>query len=294
MSALLVGSWIENGKRLEATLGDTATIGTSSENTIVVQRDGVSRRHARITQHRDGHYVLEDTDSRNGTWVNGERISRTRLRHLDVITLGKDVELVFMQREAPAVTDSQRPIRPVEPPKAEEDDAPITALLVRPPPFLPPERPVQQQEGNLPETVLLGFREVGPPPSIQQDLSEHDTGTRAPTDPETVLAIGPAIDLPTVYASSNAKLTGALGEFQLSPGITTVGRAPDATVRIESREVSRLHAIITMTSNGAVVEDQGSANGTSVNGAKIVGPRQLKEGDRLAFAHFEFRVSFGR
>src|SRR4029450_3833340 len=40
-----------------------------------------------------------DKGSSNGTWLNGERVKRARLRHLDVITLGRFAELVFGGRE---------------------------------------------------------------------------------------------------------------------------------------------------------------------------------------------------
>jgi transcriptional regulator with PAS, ATPase and Fis domain len=51
-------------------------------------------------------------------------------------------------------------------------------------------------------------------------------------------------------------------------GIVTVGRAPEATVRVEDPSVSRLHIRIHM---GAVpkVEDLGSANGTRIAGARL-------------------------
>jgi two-component system, NtrC family, response regulator AtoC len=51
-------------------------------------------------------------------------------------------------------------------------------------------------------------------------------------------------------------------------GIVTLGRAPDASIRVEDPSVSRLHVRLHM---GAVVrvEDLGSANGTKVAGARL-------------------------
>jgi pSer/pThr/pTyr-binding forkhead associated (FHA) protein len=48
----------------------------------------VSGRHARIARDGDS-FVVEDLESRNGTFVNGERITRRVLRHGDVVLVGK-------------------------------------------------------------------------------------------------------------------------------------------------------------------------------------------------------------
>jgi pSer/pThr/pTyr-binding forkhead associated (FHA) protein len=61
---------------------------------------------------------------------------------------------------------------------------------------------------------------------------------------------------------------------------TRMGRGFAADVRIEEQRVSRRHAIIT-THRGAVrVEDDQSANGTSVNGRRVIAA-ELSHGDEL-------------
>jgi pSer/pThr/pTyr-binding forkhead associated (FHA) protein len=86
------------------------------------------------------------------------------------------------------------------------------------------------------------------------------------------------------------RLSGDAGTFTLGLGRSVVGRAPEATVRIESRDVSRQHAVIVITAGGATAEDQGSTNGTTVNGVAAQGPQPLNTGDRLAFGKIELRV----
>jgi pSer/pThr/pTyr-binding forkhead associated (FHA) protein len=82
---------------------DESLVGRDSGLAVAIPLDGVSRQHARI--HWDGRaYWLEDLKSTNGTLLNGQRIVRERLRHLDVITLGKTAELIFVLRAvAPGV-----------------------------------------------------------------------------------------------------------------------------------------------------------------------------------------------
>src|SRR5579862_9479518 len=63
------------------------TIGRQADNQLVVRDNRASRNHARIVADK-GHYVVEDLNSRHGTWVNGQRISRHILRNSDRIDLG--------------------------------------------------------------------------------------------------------------------------------------------------------------------------------------------------------------
>jgi len=80
---------------------DEAVLGREPGLAIALPAEGVSRRHARVTWDGKSHWV-EDLRSTNGTFVNGHPVSREKLRHLDVVTLGKGVELVFLTSEAAA------------------------------------------------------------------------------------------------------------------------------------------------------------------------------------------------
>ncbi|HET7542083.1 MAG TPA: FHA domain-containing protein, partial [Polyangiaceae bacterium] len=62
-------------------------VGRSQECELWLGDDGVSRKHARIVRETAG-YVIEDTESANGTFVQGQRISRQLLRDGDVIQFG--------------------------------------------------------------------------------------------------------------------------------------------------------------------------------------------------------------
>lgn len=63
-------------------------IGRHRENTIQLNDLGISGFHARIYRGPEG-YVLEDMKSRNGTWINGERILQQVLTSGDRIHLGQ-------------------------------------------------------------------------------------------------------------------------------------------------------------------------------------------------------------
>jgi adenylate cyclase len=64
-------------------------IGRSSDNTIQISDDNVSRNHAIVQAGSHSSFVLFDLGSRNGTYVNGSRIVvSTPLMNGDVISIG--------------------------------------------------------------------------------------------------------------------------------------------------------------------------------------------------------------
>ncbi len=77
------------GQRVRHTVNDEPiTIGRSGTCTINVPALSVSREHARVSL-VDDRVTVEDLGSRNGTWVNGNRIAgRTTLNAADTIEIG--------------------------------------------------------------------------------------------------------------------------------------------------------------------------------------------------------------
>ncbi|MEK6375810.1 MAG: SpoIIE family protein phosphatase [Acidobacteriota bacterium] len=78
--------------------GSTISIGRASDCSIPIKDRYLSRRHAEILS-AEGHWVLKDLGSANGTYLNGSRVERDqRLRAGDRIRLG-DTEIVFETSE---------------------------------------------------------------------------------------------------------------------------------------------------------------------------------------------------
>ncbi len=65
-------------------------IGRSSDLDMVLVEDMVSRQHSKITTH-GGELYIEDLGSTNGTFVNGEKISKKRLKEGDRILVGTSI-----------------------------------------------------------------------------------------------------------------------------------------------------------------------------------------------------------
>ncbi|MFB3817362.1 MAG: FHA domain-containing protein [Candidatus Methylomirabilales bacterium] len=68
--------------------GGEVTVGRTPGNTILIENPGVSRRHA-VIRLEGGRAILEDLGSANGTFVNGQRISRHELAEGDEIAIVK-------------------------------------------------------------------------------------------------------------------------------------------------------------------------------------------------------------
>jgi pSer/pThr/pTyr-binding forkhead associated (FHA) protein len=84
-------------------------------------------------------------------------------------------------------------------------------------------------------------------------------------------------DLPIPY------LTDPSGhEHHLTEETTQIGRAVENQIVITSKRVSREHARILIEGRKLTLEDCGSANGTFLNDERVMGPVQLRDGDRIS------------
>lgn len=97
---------------------DVFTIGRKPENDIQIDNPVVSGKHARVF--KEGRKVIvEDLGSTNGTFVNKKKISKTELKHKDIVFIGKHT-IVFL---------SDDPVAQLEASAAEEDDLDATMVL---------------------------------------------------------------------------------------------------------------------------------------------------------------------
>ena len=109
----------------------------------------------------------------------------------------------------------------------------------------------------------------------------------APPVGATVAAAGPSLTKGR-GTGAGARLTveGGRDGVDLVDEPVTLGRGADQVLRIKDTRASRAHAVVRRRSKGRPgweVEDQGSANGTELNGHRIPEGRvaPLREGDRI-------------
>jgi pSer/pThr/pTyr-binding forkhead associated (FHA) protein/tetratricopeptide (TPR) repeat protein len=243
-----------DGSETEHTLSGELTIGRQEGNDLILTEGGVSRQHARVFV-EGARVMLEDLNSANGTYVDGERVS-------EVVALSPQSQVVVgdyeLKLKAPArpTTGIRRASKPTGPQPGGSDSgvrAPageVNPRATRALPSVKPARPPVKRER--------------PAPSAAPPAAGASPVLRGLTGP---------------WANMLYPLKGKL----------LVGRAPPAVVLLEDDSISRKHAEVERQARGAVfLRDLGSANGTLVNGERIgQEPVEIFPGDVLQFGMVE-------
>jgi DNA-binding winged helix-turn-helix (wHTH) protein len=119
----------------------------------------------------------------------------------------------------------------------------------------------------------FGYRFVG-------DVNEDSQGEAGPPQSRLPLA--------------TARLIIDNRDVMLMEGANVIGRAPDATISIDARGVSRHHARVLFADGEATLEDLGSKNGTHVNGNRVTAPVHLSDGDEIRLGAISVRFRNAR
>jgi pSer/pThr/pTyr-binding forkhead associated (FHA) protein len=82
----------------------------------------------------------------------------------------------------------------------------------------------------------------------------------------------------------------ALGTAIALGPINSIGRNVNSTIFIDDDFVSGTHAMLTFRGRSWFIEDQGSTNGTYVNGHRIDRPVALSFGDELTIGRVRMRL----
>jgi FHA domain len=106
-----------------------------------------------------------------------------------------------------------------------------------------------------------------------------------PVDPPVEHLPTARIETRTVGAAHQLESVDDGTAVTLEPGRTySVGRSRECDLHLRETTVSRRHAHLTVTPDGAVVlEDLGSSNGTTVNDRPVTAPVRLGQGDMVRF-----------
>ncbi len=87
---LTVSEGPDQGFKFRIKPAATTHIGRETDNDVVLDDPATSRHHAEILFH-EGHYVVKDLGSANGTYVNEQRVSERALADGDAIRIGQNV-----------------------------------------------------------------------------------------------------------------------------------------------------------------------------------------------------------
>ena len=292
-----------------------------------IEGDGVLPEHAKVGVTEQGGWIEAVGGSRVS--INGEPADRRALRHLDVITLGDHVHAIFLTspfvrtrliRGRPCRPLSRHPLRlrprpssgcrsaavftpPVDDQPAASSHGtvvglPVGGLFTPPADDRPAAAPATSVGIPAVPAVMPGDSSstrtvAGLPPSAL-------TPPRFDAPPSQTIRISPVVPpsftpgQPAVHPIRSVRLSGADGVFEAPLGVSVIGRGSKSTVRIDSEKISRVHAVLIASREHVTIEDQGSANGTSVNGVRIKGRHVLADGDLVSLGSIDLRVAFIR
>ncbi len=153
------------------------TIGRSSECDVVIPDASISRQHVQIVRQEMGWYV-QDLGSRNGTAINGQRLSAPqRLEDGDTLTVG-DIPLRYLasspSAEGVAPEEPATETLPAAAPPVPNDEPAAEGLTTGTPTrALPPRTPTVPLRGREnPGPLRLPTRPLAPPAETSENTAE--------------------------------------------------------------------------------------------------------------------------
>lgn len=105
----------------------------------------------------------------------------------------------------------------------------------------------------------------------------------------SVIPAGNATLITSDWQLTIAKGPNAGQSFPLGDRVR-IGREAGNEIRLADRRVSRHHAILERVGHGYLITDQGSSNGTYVNGVRISQPTPLHSGDTVTIGDTQLTV----
>lgn len=241
-------------------------------------------QHAAI-RIENGRHLIMDGGHPLGVIVNGQRIQQPQLlRDGDMIQLGQ-VRLLF--REKATASRIARPAADVNKPAQKAGSLAMPSHLC---PFCGAPK---DAAGN-----CLCSVPAGAPPASPAGY-DSGTGVGAYATPSAPYGAQPAPYGAPGYGGApgmqvGTRLVGMEGPyagqiFELNLPNVTIGREPGRDLSLTSDStVSRRHAHIAMEGGQHIVYDDGSSNGTFVNGVRVT-IQTLAPGDTVAFGASKFR-----
>jgi class 3 adenylate cyclase len=111
----MTDAWLEDQSGSSVPLIGTVTLGRASKNTLKIESEQVSRRHALIHAQGGSEYWLVDLGSMNGTLCGGRRVTRpTLLRNGDLLEIAGHCFTFRIIRRNPTAIDPSRTTAPLK------------------------------------------------------------------------------------------------------------------------------------------------------------------------------------
>jgi ABC-type multidrug transport system ATPase subunit/ABC-type multidrug transport system permease subunit len=267
-------------------------VGSAADCGIVVANPTVSRRHCRIVRSESG-YLLEDLGSRNGTFVNGSRVTTpVRVTPSDRITLGQQLVLAWPETPERAHAASEPTVEAARAGRLAGRTS-VAVRIGRDPdndvvldfPMVSAHHAQIVFEGGNAQIVDLGSTNGIALGSPGKRIS------RAPLGENDVVYFG-SLRIPAARLFGKGDATGAQpSRIALANGEFTIGRDPSCDYVLDFPMISARHLKVVRGEDGIHVEDLGSTNGTFVNGRRVMRPVSIRAGDTISLGSYTLTLT---
>lgn len=306
---LRVTEGLDKGRAIELLADKTKfTIGRGFDCDLILTDQLVSGGHASITRTTAGGFILEDKDSRNGTYLGKQRISEPiPVKVGDKITVGNTVfELTF----STGVADS---------PREGKEEITVVAGVDVGKSILLSGKKVFNIGKQLDSDIYLTDSKVSrvhaqitvrPDGSIQLEDMGSLNGTYVcdkrlsapivlnPEQASPMIRLGDSVlklsrrapGTQAAHALADGKVYQPMENYTrmvpIAGKVITIGRDPGNDFVLDHPMVSRFHAKVVVAADKHYAEDLGSMHGTFVNQRRIVGRQELPTNSLLEICGF--------
>ncbi|HUS65229.1 MAG TPA: FHA domain-containing protein [Kofleriaceae bacterium] len=219
----------------------SVTLGRAPENQIVVDDDGMSRVHARMTTTAAG-VEVSDNGSANGLWVDGQRVPSVVLRPGLLVTIGNtSFELLEGDNKATVLLGHNVAAYPELAAAQAQRQQPPPPMMTPPPQMAPAPPPPATKRGWVLPATLIGVVVVGGATAIAVVATRKDEKSSSPSPSPSPTPTPSTI--PSTIPSTSTTTTTIPGApvpatFQASPAGT------DYSVTQPGSPIDRIHVSV--------------------------------------------------
>lgn len=220
---------------------DEISIGRKSSNDVALDNQAVSGTHCKIRKEKDD-YVLVDMESTNGTFLNGRKVTREKLKHKDAIRVARySIEFLW---EAKAFEEFSK--------------NPPSNVVIEPDVAVAPERTIAPTNDKAPEKAPFGI-----PPEPPKQIGATLKGDRVLPEASGIIKV----------------ISGGEGpmEIRLTELMTYIGTGSQAAIKIKGFMAPELAAAISRRPDGYFLKAV-KAGYPKVNGINVTDQIFLESG----------------
>lgn len=228
------------------------TVGRLPDNLLQLDNPGVSGHHARIYWEKE-RYFVEDSNSTNGTYLNGQPVRKAQLQDGDVVVIGKH-SIEFISKDA-----------------EERQGAGV-------------DRTAHWQQ-RLDEKPLP---KLDPTAHMDMEQAQQMITARggSPLRAEAISPKGQRVGvLRVIQGRTEAKV------YSLSEKLTVIGKSKMASIRLAGWFAPNAAGVVERRDDAYFIAPAHQSIVIRVNDEAISGPRELQEGDTLEVAGL--KMTFG-